>query len=78
MTMKTFFKILYQPYKWLIFGPLLVCTTFLCGGLAFLGATLTGPRFGSIFGVIWARLNSLVTPMLVALCSVLGATMLTR
>ena len=65
MTLKTFFKILYQPYKWLIFGPLLVCTTFLCGALAFLGATLTGPRFGSIFGVIWARLNSLVTPMLV-------------
>ena len=63
--MKMFLRILYKPYKWLIFGPFLVCTTFLCGALAFLGATLTGPRFGSIFGVIWARLNSLVTPMLV-------------
>jgi 1-acyl-sn-glycerol-3-phosphate acyltransferase len=63
--MKKFFRILYQPYKWLIFGPLLVCTTFLCGTLAFLGAALTGPRFGSIFGVIWARVNSLVTPMVV-------------
>lgn len=63
--MKKFLRILYQPYKWLIFGPLLVCTTFLCGALAFLGATLTGPRFGSIFGIIWARLNSIVTPMVV-------------
>jgi 1-acyl-sn-glycerol-3-phosphate acyltransferase len=65
MTMKKLLRILYQPYKWLIFGPLLVCTTFLCGALAFLGATLTGPRFGSIFGIIWARLNSIVTPMVV-------------
>jgi 1-acyl-sn-glycerol-3-phosphate acyltransferase len=63
--MKKFFRILYQPYKWLIFGPLLVCATFLFGGLAFLGAVLTGPRFGSLFGVIWARVNSIVTPMVV-------------
>jgi len=63
--MKKFLKILYQPYKWLIFGPLLVCTTFLFGALALLGTALTGPRFGSIFGVIWARVNSLATPMVV-------------
>ena len=63
--MKKFLRILYQPYKWLIFAPLLVCTTFLFGALAFLGAALTGPRFGSIFGVIWARVNSIVTPMVV-------------
>ncbi len=63
--MKKFLRILYLPYKWLIFGPLLVCTTFLCGALAFLGAVLSGPRVGSIFGIIWARINSIVTPMMV-------------
>jgi 1-acyl-sn-glycerol-3-phosphate acyltransferase len=63
--MKKLLRILYWPYKWFIFGPLLVCTTFLSGGLAVLFATLTGPEFASIFGVIWARLNSLATPMLV-------------
>ena len=63
--MKKLLRILYQPYKWLIFGPLLVCTTFLFGALALLGTALTGPKFGSVFGVLWARVNSLVTPMLV-------------
>jgi len=63
--MKKLLRILYKPYKWLIFGPLLVCTTFLFGAMAFLGAAVAGPRTGSVFGVIWARLNSLVTPMLV-------------
>lgn len=63
--MKKLFRILYQPYKWLIFGPFLVCTTFLCGGLTVLIASLAEPRSASVFGVIWARLNSLATPMLV-------------
>ncbi|MCP3953519.1 MAG: 1-acyl-sn-glycerol-3-phosphate acyltransferase [Desulfobacterales bacterium] len=63
--MKTFLRILYQPYKWLIFGPFVVCTTFLCGALAMGCATLAGPRAASIFGVIWARLNSGATPILV-------------
>jgi 1-acyl-sn-glycerol-3-phosphate acyltransferase len=61
--MLKFLRILYQPYKWLLFGPFLVCSTFLTGGLVVLSAALAGPRFASVFGVIWARLNSLVTPM---------------
>jgi len=63
--MKKLLRILYQPYKWLIFGPFLVCTTFLAGGLAVFSAALAGPKFASVFGIIWARLNSLATPMLV-------------
>jgi 1-acyl-sn-glycerol-3-phosphate acyltransferase len=64
--MKTFLKILYQPYKWLIFGPLLVCLTFVLGAIAITCAALAGPRAASVFGVIWARLNSWATPMLVS------------
>ena len=63
--MKKLLRILYWPYKWLLFGPFLVCTTFLSGGLTVLTASLAGPRSASVFGVIWARLNSLATPMLV-------------
>ncbi len=65
MTMKLFLRILYQPYKWIIFGPFVVCSTFLCGALAIGCATLAGPRAAGFFGVLWARMNSLATPMLV-------------
>ena len=63
--MKKLLRILYKPYKWLIFGPFLVCTTFILGPLAVGCAALFGPRAASVFGVVWARLNSLVTPILV-------------
>jgi len=63
--MKKLLRLLYQPYKWLIFGPILVCATFLFGALAMGCAALAGPRAASIFGVVWARLNSWATPMLV-------------
>jgi len=63
--MKKILRLLYQPYKWLIFGPILVCATFLFGACAMICAALAGPRAASIFGVVWARLNSWATPMLV-------------
>jgi len=63
--MKLLLRILYQPYKWIVFGPFMVCTTFVMGASAIGCATLAGPRAASIFGVIWARLNSWATPILV-------------
>ena len=63
--MKKLLRLLYQPYKWIIFGPFLVGTTFILGPLAVGCAALLGPRAASVFGVVWARLNSLATPMLV-------------
>ena len=63
--MKKLLRILYQPYKWLVFGPFLVCTTFILGPLAVGCAALAGPKIAGIFGVVWARLNSWATPMLV-------------
>jgi len=35
------------------------------GGLAIACASLAGPKAASVFGVVWARLNSWVTPILV-------------
>jgi 1-acyl-sn-glycerol-3-phosphate acyltransferase len=58
--------ILYQPYKWLIFLPFLVINTLFFGIVAVVVSSLINQRIGSYFGgVIWSRLNALLTPMLV-------------
>ncbi|MFZ5571330.1 MAG: lysophospholipid acyltransferase family protein [Thermodesulfobacteriota bacterium] len=57
---------LYQPYKWLVYIPVLALTTAFFGSLAFLIALMGMPRLGSLVGgVTWARINSYMTPMFV-------------
>ena len=56
---------LYQIYKYLVFYPLLVFSTISMGIMASLFAILVSARVGTVFGVIWSRFNSLVTPMFV-------------
>jgi 1-acyl-sn-glycerol-3-phosphate acyltransferase len=63
--MKTVLRALYQPYKYIVFLPFLVVTTVLMGTLAVVSAAVISPRFASLCGVLWARLNSWVTPMAV-------------
>lgn len=60
---KTILRWLYQPYKFLIFVPLLGVFTFCCGLLAILLAFTVGERIASRCGVFWARLIAGVTPM---------------
>jgi 1-acyl-sn-glycerol-3-phosphate acyltransferase len=56
----------YQPYKWLAVGPVLVTSTLVFGGLAVaLSLVLSPRRVGALCGVPWARLNARVTPMAV-------------
>lgn len=65
--MKRLGFILYQPYKWLVFFPLLFINTLFFGVMAFVISTLVNQRVGSyIGGVIWSRVNSFLTPMLVS------------
>lgn len=54
---------LYQPYKYLIFAPLVGIFTFFLGLLAMLLAFTIGEKIGSLCGVVWARLISWITPM---------------
>lgn len=62
--MKKVLRIIYQPYKWLIFVPYLSISTIFFGSLTVLLAFLTDPRTTSfICGTIWARLNGYLTPM---------------
>ncbi len=64
--MKRLAFILYQPYKWLVFFPLLVANTLFFGVLAVIVSTLVNQKVGSyIGGVIWSRFNAFLTPMFV-------------
>ncbi|MCP4897648.1 MAG: 1-acyl-sn-glycerol-3-phosphate acyltransferase [bacterium] len=59
-------RIFYQPYKWLIFIPLMVALTV---GFAFIAVVLSivmSPEAGSrIAGTAWARTLGFITPMTV-------------
>lgn len=65
--MKKILFVLYQPYKWLFFVPFLVVSTLVFGITAALLAIFVSPKIGSfIGGVLWARINSYLTPMFVS------------
>lgn len=57
---------IYQPYKWLVVGPVLAISTLVFGGIAVaLSPALSPRRVGALCGVPWARVNARVTPMAV-------------
>lgn len=58
--------LLYQPYKWLVFVPLLGISAALLSINAVLLAYLFSPRVGSMVnGIAWSRFCSALTPMFV-------------
>jgi 1-acyl-sn-glycerol-3-phosphate acyltransferase len=57
--------VLYFPYKWLIFMPFLTFSTLFLGTMAVFLAFVTTPKIASLCGVVWSRLNSYLTPMIV-------------
>jgi 1-acyl-sn-glycerol-3-phosphate acyltransferase len=58
--------VLYQPYKWLFFLPFAAINTLIFGVIAVIVSTFINQRVGSYFGgVVWSRLNGILTPMLV-------------
>lgn len=56
---------LYQPYKWLVFGPFFIFLTFFLGGAAVILSFIFGPKIANYCGVIWAFLNAKLTPVFV-------------
>ena len=57
-------RILYQPYKWLIFIPLMVILTVVFALTAIVLSILVSPETGSrIGGTLWARALGFITPM---------------
>lgn len=64
--MKKILWILYQPYKWLIFFPMVALSTLVFGSLAVILVFIVKPRTASLLsGVIWARVNAYLTPIAV-------------
>lgn len=62
--MKKFLWWLYQPYKWLIFTPILGITGMLLAIIAVILSILFNDKVGSMIGGIsWARICAFFTPM---------------
>lgn len=59
-------RVVYFPYKWLLFFPVLVINTLMFGIIAVVVSSLVNQRVGSYYGgVIWSRFNAFITPMFV-------------
>ncbi len=54
---------LYQPYKWLVFLPLMLVNSIVYAVLAALFAIFVSPRAGSLWGMVWARITCWLTPV---------------
>lgn len=56
--------LLYQPYKWLMFAPVLLFSTLFFGCLTIILVFVLPSRWVSLIcGTFWARLNSWLTPI---------------
>lgn len=63
-TTATVLRLLYQPYKWLVFGPLLVISTCFFVGLGIIILPFVGDKVVNRTVLVWwARFNSFITPM---------------
>lgn len=64
--MKKLLHIIYQPYKWLIYFPLMGIFTITLSFSAIILSYITGTYITRYNGIIWARLSALITPMFVS------------
>lgn len=56
--------LLYQPYKWLVYTPLMLVSTFIAAILAVLLSVTINQRIGSLVGgSYWSRFMGFITPM---------------
>lgn len=55
---------LYQPYKWLVFLPLMIVASIVFAILSALLALIISPRVGNFTGHCWARVACWLTPVL--------------
>lgn len=63
--MQRMLRILYQPYKFLIFAPIVILSTSIAAIIAVGLAAIAGPEIAGKMGIVWARINAWATPMLV-------------
>ncbi|MBN1118413.1 MAG: 1-acylglycerol-3-phosphate O-acyltransferase [Bacteroidales bacterium] len=64
---RTFLRIIYFPYKWLLLLPVMVINTIIFGLIAVVVSSFVNQRVGSYYGgVVWSRFNAMITPMFVS------------
>lgn len=54
---------LFQPYKWLVFLPLMIINSIVCATLAAIFSLVVSPQAGSLFGSLWGRITCWITPV---------------
>jgi 1-acyl-sn-glycerol-3-phosphate acyltransferase len=64
---KTYIYWLYQPYKWLVFLPLMFVISVVCATFAAIASLLVSPRAGSFFGSLWGKITCWITPVVVTI-----------
>jgi len=59
-------RIMYQPYKWLVYIPLFCLNTLVMGSLSIILASILNARIGMKFGgSVWAKINCIAAPVFV-------------
>ena len=61
--MRRILWLLYQPYKYFVFLPVLLMSTTIISAIIMLLIPLVGTRAAGTLAVVWARINSYITPM---------------
>lgn len=65
--MESVLRWLYQPYKWLILGPVIVLSTLVLGAVATAGGAMGYPKLASrAVATTWARIIGGLTPIFVS------------
>ena len=65
--LRKIFWLIYQPYKWLIFAPILGISAALLSINAVILTSLINARAGSmVSGIMWSRICAALTPMFVS------------
>ncbi len=63
--MKKILHLLYQPYKWLIYAPLVIVSVLVFALIIVIVAFVINGSVASKFAAIWARFNAFIIPMMV-------------
>lgn len=62
--MKKMYKVVYQPYKWLVYLPLMILLSLLASFCAIFFSLVVSQRVGNrIGGIWWSRAVGFITPM---------------
>lgn len=67
--MRKMYRVIYQPYKWLVYLPLMIVLSLLASFFAAFFSIVISQRLGNkVGGIWWSRAVGAITPMFVRVC----------